>query len=162
MKFLKGLGLGIVYFLISPFIFAGSLLYMLYGLGRWFVLVPVGIIRFFKGEKFFKPLKADLEVESAKALHHDRLVKKEIEDKKPETPVSNTNTTYVQNNYYSTPNPNQLNNNPFNQQLNSPQYKELQNPELNQLDNNSSFENEYQRPLLISENDNDKKEGDGE
>ncbi len=176
MKFLKGLGMGVVYFLISPFIIAGSVLYMLYGLGKWFVLVPVGIIRFFKGDKFFKPLKADLEVESAKALYHEQLVEKEVEETKPEPQqVSNSTTTYVQNNYYTNPNPNpnfnQFNNNqlnnPYNQsfnqqQLNGPQYQELQNPQYNQLGNNQPIDNQSDRPLIDNQVIEEKKEGDGE
>ncbi len=137
MKFLKALGLGIVYMLIFPFILLGSALYMLYGLGRWFVLIPVGIIRYFKGEKFFKPLKEDIEVEAAKKAQHDALLSKETEEpSEPVQPISNTNTTtYVQNNYYTNPNPQQMGPSlgaPINQQLGGPQYQQQPyNPQLN-------------------------------
>lgn len=161
MKFLKGLGMGIVYMLISPFILAGAVLYMIYGLCRWFILVPIGMIRFFKGDKFFKPLEEDLEVEAAKKAHHDSLVAKELESQKPAPqPVQNNATTYVQNNYYSAPNQQpsnpalnnfdnyqQLNpqtnpqlNVPNNQQIEAPGYQELPDAEYKQIPAQPAFD----------------------
>lgn len=141
MKFLKALGLGIVYMLISPFIVVGAVCYMLYGLGRWFIFVPVGIIRYFKGEKFFKPLKEDIEVDAAIKAYHDSLLAKETEEPQPPVqPVNNTNTTtYVQNNYYTNPNQQPMGpglNAPMSQQLGAPQY---QNPQL--------INQQYQQPM---------------
>lgn len=128
MKVLKGLGLGTIYVIFLPFILVGAVLAAVVGIVRWFISIPVGIVRFFKGEKFFKPLKEDLEVEQAIALHHENLVKKEAEEPaQPVQPISQA-TTYVQNNYYTNPNA-QLGQQALppapNGQLSSPNYQEI-------------------------------------
>lgn len=133
MKFLKGLGLGIVYALISPLILVGCVLFAIYGLERWFVSMAIGIIRFFKGDKFFKPLKEDEEVQIAIKNYHDSLLAKETEE--PQQPVQSINNTatYVQNNYYTNPNPQMGPLFPQQPALGMPNQAQLNNPQYQQI-----------------------------
>lgn len=117
-NFLKSFGMGLVYFLLFPFIVVLSVLLGIYGVIRFFFSSFGGIIRFFKGEEFFPTLREDKEVAFLVKTQHDALLNG-TPTPKQETPAPtpNNNNVYVQNNYYSKPLDNQQNNPYINGQI---------------------------------------------
>lgn len=98
---LKGFGLGLVYFFLLPIFLVLIALAGVFALGVIFVTSIKGVIRFFKGEKFFSPLPEDIRVKEIK----------EYQASLQTAPTPNVNQTptdnrvFIQQNYY--PNPQQ-------------------------------------------------------
>ena len=117
-NFLKSFGMGLVYFLLFPFIVVLSVLIGIYGILRFFFSSFGGIVRFFKGEEFFPTMREDKEVALVIKTQHDALLNG-VPTPKQETPspIPNNNNVYVQNNYYSKPLDNQQNNPYINGQI---------------------------------------------
>lgn len=66
MNFLKSLGLGLVIVILSPILLLGISLLGIIMLIEWVVMFVKGVVRFFKGDSFFKPLPEDLIVQEIK------------------------------------------------------------------------------------------------
>jgi len=99
MKFIREFGLGLLYILLLPVFLvavAGTGIVLLI---EWIVMLFVGLIRFFKGDSFFKMLKED---EIVKKMKEDELAEKSGEkEKQPEQPAAPAQgPVYVQQNYY--------------------------------------------------------------
>ena len=68
LDFLKRFGLGILYVLISPFLLAFLLLWLLFDLGIFFVELFKGLVSFFKGQKLFPEFPEDIEAKRILSL----------------------------------------------------------------------------------------------
>lgn len=124
-KALKNFGLGLVYFFLLPVFFVIAALAGVYALFVIFYYVAKGLVRFFKGDKFFKPLAEDLKVQEVKA----RQVALDEQQNRPQAPATPDNRVYIQQNYYQQPqapiSPQaQMNQPGFNQQPNIPPFQQ--------------------------------------
>lgn len=168
-NFLKSFGMGLVYFLLFPFIVIGSALLAVWGILRFIFSSFGGIVRFFKGEEFFPTLREDKEVALVIKTQHDVLLNGAPAPKQEApAPAPNNNNVYVQNNYYSKPldnqnntqSPNQIQGTPMpnGQYLNAaqaptPQSIPTQNPQqipLNQVQIPQQNRNNFVSPSLNS------------
>lgn len=66
IKFVKNFGLGLVYFLVLPFLLVAVVGYLVAGIGWWLFYAAKGVVRFFRGESFFQELPEDAEVRRIK------------------------------------------------------------------------------------------------
>ena len=153
----------VVYLLFFPFLVLGIAVGMLFAIGQGSYYLGRGVIRFFKGDSFFVPLKEDEMVAKLIKAQQDAM----YEEPKPEAaPVQGP--TYVQNNYYGVPQ-NHPNEQP--QSLENPSYSQVeqqrtyidqtpvQNQEFPAIPNNIS---EPEEPFHeVSEPQNDEKEDEG-
>lgn len=101
-KFLKNFGLGLLLMIFSPLlvalvalIIAGGLIYFVFATLR-------GLVRFFMGLKWFKPLEIDNRVKAIKEqLDMAASYKKEEPAPAPAATPASSGPVYVQNNYYN-------------------------------------------------------------
>ena len=103
-NFFKSFGLGLVYTLVFPLIVVGAFLYGVYGLSQWLVVTAKGLIRFFKGDRFFPPLREDKEVALLIKRQHEAILQGTPATSPTQPaiePAPTSNNVYVQNNYYS-------------------------------------------------------------
>lgn len=97
-RFLKYIGVGMVYLLLFPFLVLGIAVGALYAFGQGVYFFFRGTIRFFKGDSFLVPLKEDEAVARAIKAQQEAM----YQEAKPDVaPVQGP--TYVQNNYYGMP-----------------------------------------------------------
>lgn len=106
MKFLREFGMGIIYILALPFFLVMVALVGFVMLIDFLISLVVGIIRFFKGDSFFKVLKED---EMVKRIKEEE-IKAKTGELKPEPqpeqqPAPQQGPVYVQQNYYQQPMP---------------------------------------------------------
>lgn len=96
---LKGFGLGLVYFFLLPVFLLLVALAGVFAFGVILVTSAKGLVRFFKGEKFFSPLPEDVRVGEIK----------EYQASLQTTPAPNPNPNpadnrvFIQQNYYPNP-----------------------------------------------------------
>ncbi len=142
-KALKNFGLGLVYFFLLPIFLVIAALASVFALGVIIYYVVKGLIRFFKGDKFFKPLPEDIKVQEIKA----RQVELNEQQNQPQTPASPDNRVYIQQNYYQQPQP-QFNQQPLNNVQQNP--SPFQQPLPNQT-NQQAYLNQpsQQQPIGI-------------
>ena len=136
---LKNFGLGLVYFFLLPIFLILAALVGVYALGVIIYNVVKGLIRFFKGDKFFEPLSEDLKVKEIK----DRQAELAIQQNQPqEQPAQPDNRVYIQQNYYQQPQPNPQPQpqQPYVQQPNVPPYQ--QQPYQNSINQQPNYYNQ--------------------
>ena len=96
---LKGFGLGLVYFFLLPVFLVLIAIAGVFALGVIVVTSTKGLIRFFKGDKFFSPLPEDVRVNEIKEYQASLQT--------APTPAVNPNPTdnrvFIQQNYYPNP-----------------------------------------------------------
>lgn len=96
---LKGFGLGLVYFFLLPVFLVLIAIAGVFALGVIIVTSTKGLIRFFKGDKFFSPLPEDVRVNEIKEYQASLQT--------APTPAVNPNPTdnrvFIQQNYYPNP-----------------------------------------------------------
>ena len=96
---LKGFGLGLVYFFLLPVFLVLIAIAGVFALGVIVVTSTKGLIRFFKGGKFFSPLPEDVRVNEIKEYQASLQT--------APTPAVNPNPTdnrvFIQQNYYPNP-----------------------------------------------------------
>lgn len=96
---LKGFGLGLVYFFLLPVFLVLIAIAGVFALGVIVVTSVKGLIRFFKGDKFFSPLPEDVRVNEIKEYQTSLQT--------APTPAVNPNPTdnrvFIQQNYYPNP-----------------------------------------------------------
>ena len=96
---LKGFGLGLVYFFLLPVFLVLIAIAGVFALGVIVVTSTKGLIRFFKGDKFFSPLPEDIRVNEIKEYQASLQT--------APTPAVNLNPTdnrvFIQQNYYPNP-----------------------------------------------------------
>ena len=124
MRFLKNFGFGIIYILLLPLLVLAIALAGLYGFFGFVVEGGKGIISFFQGKSFFKPLQED--EEAAMAKERQLAAMRAAAEPQPQQPQA----TYVQNNYYAGGVPNAQNQAPS-------QSAPLNNPSPNVIDTGS-------------------------
>ena len=94
---LKNFGLGLVYFFLLPFFLVLVALVAVFGLGLMAYRDIKGLIRFFRGEKFFEPIPEDVRVQEIKEYRAS--VAANAPAPQPTQPSTNSN-VYIQQNYY--------------------------------------------------------------
>lgn len=156
-KALKNFGLGLVYFFLLPVFLVIAALAGVYAIFVIFYYVAKGLVRFFKGDKFFKPLPEDLKVQEVKA----RQIALNEQQNQPQAPTTPDNRVYIQQNYYQQPQA-PINQPGFNQQPNVPPYQQPtpnsfnQAPYQNQINQQpssySQIPSTQQEPAQISQN----------
>ncbi len=104
MKFLKNFALGLLTAVLLPLLFAGLLVFAVYGLILYLVEACFGLVRFFSGRPFFKKLREDELVEKIKKREIEELTgeEKETPAPVPEKEPAPQN-VYVQQNFYQAP-----------------------------------------------------------
>ncbi len=97
LNFIKSFGLGLLYMILSPVLLLVLLAFSIYGLYNFVVTGFAGLVRFFKGQKFFPEFEEDVKAERLldKGLENDGEESKTPAEVKPAT----TN-VYVQQNIY--------------------------------------------------------------
>lgn len=147
---LKNFGLGLVYFFLLPIFLAIASLAGVYALIVIVYYTIKGLIRFFKGDKFFKPLPEDIKAAEIKA----RQLELDAQQNQPEPPAPQPdNRVYIQQNYYQQPQgiPPQatgLAQPSFNPQPNIPPYQQpYSNPVNQQAYQNTGNPQQYQNPV---------------
>ncbi len=98
---LKNFGLGLVYFFLLPIFLCLVALAAVYAIFVIVFYTIKGLIRFFKGEKFFEPLPEDLRVQEIK--EYQASLQRAPEQPAPQPQPDNR--VFIQQNYY--PNPQQ-------------------------------------------------------
>lgn len=94
-SFFKRFGLGILYVVLLPFILAGLLLFVVWGIINFLIRFVIGCVNFFKGKKFISPLKEDVE---AQRILEERIAMKNAQSEQPVIPQQQiTNTTDAHN-----------------------------------------------------------------
>lgn len=110
---LKNFGLGLVYFFLLPVFLVLVAIAGVYALGVISVNFFKGLVRFFKGDKFFEPLSEDTRVEEIKKYREAlQTAPTPTQTTQPESHV------YIQQNYY--------------QQNHQQQTQPAQQPQINQ------------------------------
>ncbi len=130
-KALKNFGLGLVYFFLLPIFLVIAAIAGVYALGIIIFNVFKGLIRFFKGDKFFAPLPEDIKVKEIK----DKQAELAVQQSQPQQPAQPDNRVYIQQNYYQNPQPQQVNPQPQPQQPNIPPYQQPYPNSINQQPN---------------------------
>lgn len=106
-KFLKNFGLGLLLMLFSPLLVALVVLAMAAGLIYFLIASLRGVVRFFMGLKWFKPLEIDARVKSIKEQLDMASSYQPKEEPAPAAAPVASGPVYVQNNYYNTVPPTQ-------------------------------------------------------
>lgn len=96
---LKNFGLGLVYFFLLPIFIVLIALAGVFALGVIVVNVSKGLVRFFRGYKFFEPLPEDTRVKEIKE-YRASLQTAPAQAPQPNQPE---NHVYIQQNYYQNP-----------------------------------------------------------
>lgn len=129
-KALKNFGLGLVYFFLLP---AFLCMVALAGVCALFVIIVAGckgLIRFFKGEKFFAELPEDARVREIKEYQASL----QTAPSQPQPQVQPDNRVFIQQNYY--PNGQQTQNAP---QENKPSQEPLPQTQIQQKEDSTHF-----------------------
>lgn len=121
---LKNFGLGLVYFFLLPIFLVFIALAGVFALGVMVINVFNGLIRFFKGDKFFEPLPEDIRVQEIKDYRASLQTAPATppQQQQPESHV------YIQQNYYQQPSSQNIP--PIQNPQVQPQVN--QNPQMNQ------------------------------
>lgn len=96
---LKGFGLGLVYFFLLPVFLVLVVLAGVFALGVIIVTSIKGLIRFFKGDKFFSPLPEDIRVAEIKEYQASL----QTAPAPAINPSPTDNRVFIQQNYYPNP-----------------------------------------------------------
>lgn len=153
MKFIREFGLGLLYILALPVFLVAVAGTGVVALLEWIVMLFVGLIRFFKGDSFFKPLEEDEIVNRMR--EQEKAQKTGEKEEKPEEPAAPAQgPVYVQQNYYQQqqqpipPYGGQIPNPGYGIPPQFPQQQQYQNPQyINQGYGNPQYPN--QNPTQI-------------
>ena len=104
MRALKGFGLGIVWALLLPFLAVAVALVAIWGVFNFLIQFVIMLVNFFRGKKVFPMFEED---EQAYAILKKALDKQNGEASATPAPAP-AQQVFVQQNFYNTPNPNQL------------------------------------------------------
>lgn len=154
---LKNFGLGLVYFFLLPIFLC---LIAIAGVYAIFVIIYYsikGLIRFFRGEKFFAPLPEDLRVAEIKEYQASL----QRAPKQPAPQPQPDNRVFIQQNYYPNPqqgqaptqpvqtnfpqSPQPTYQQPYQQQYQQPQIQQPQ-PQQPQIQQQPTYHNQLQEP----------------
>lgn len=100
MKFIREFGLGLLYVLALPVFLVAIVGTGIVLLVEWFVMFFVGLIRFFKGDSFFKVLKEDETVKQIMEQEMNAKTGKGNQQQEQPAAPAQQGPVYVQQNYY--------------------------------------------------------------